>query len=188
MNEKVIYNKSKTYLLPLLSELIKFDPKFMGSLENTFMYEDTGKYKNHLMILNDFSFKHPEFSKYEEALTDNELFVDYVDIGNKVLYIYKFPEEYIHEYNCLKTGRYSAFGVDAKELILKFWTTVYKEQASSIPVILKIKQILFKDKKLKIQLEAELSSPKHKVEIHEDAELGDISDPVNETFALLKHL
>lgn len=188
MSEKVVYNKSKTYLLPLLSELINFDPKFMGSLENTFMYEDTGKYKDHLMILNDFSFKHPEFSKYEEELTKNELFVDYVDIGNKVLYIYKFPEEYVHEYKCLEAGRYSAFGADAKELILKFWTSLYQETASAIPIILKIKRILFKDKKLKIQLEAELSSRRQLIEIHEDAELGDIPDPVNETFALLKHL
>lgn len=184
----MVYNKSKTYLLPLLSELIEFDPKFMGGVENTYMLDDEGKYPEHIFILHDFSFKNPEFTAYENKLVNNELFVDLVDIGNKVLYIFKVPEEYLHEYNCLKEGRYSAYGADAKELILKFWSSVYKGKVAAIPVLLKIKQILFKDTKLKIQLEKELSGPRSPVTIDDDAELGQLVDMQDETFELSKHI
>jgi nitrogen regulatory protein PII-like uncharacterized protein len=188
MSKTVVYNKSKTYLLPLLSELIEFDFKFIDYLENTFMYEDSGKYKDHFFILHNYAFTDPEFSRYESKLTDNELFVEYIDVGNKVLYIYKFPEEYLHEYNCLAKGRYSAFGVDAKEKILEFWTAAFKNVNTAILVLLKIKQILFKDKKLKQQIEKELSSEKHKIILADAAELGSIPDEESETFELSPYL
>ena len=34
------YNRSKTYLLPLLSELVELDKKFMPYLVNTYMYDN----------------------------------------------------------------------------------------------------------------------------------------------------
>lgn len=188
MSKSVVYNKSKTYLLPLLSEFIKFDPKFMNFLDNTYMYVDNEEYENHFFILHSFDFRTPAFTEYESKLEDNELFVDFIDIGDKVLYIFKFPEEYLHEYNCLINSRYSSFGVDAKELILKFWNSVYKYDAMAIPVLLKIKQILFKDKKLKTQLEQELSSPKCPVIIDDEAELGEFVYKENETFELSSHI
>lgn len=188
MSKAVVYNKSKTYLLPLLSELIEFDSRFIDCLENTFMYVDTNDYKDHLLILHDYAFEHPEFAAYESKLVENELYVDSIDVGNKVLFIFKFPEEYLHEYKCLEEGRYSNYGLDAKELILKFWNTIFSKDIGAVPILLKIKQILFKDNKLKIQLEKELSSPRHEVKIDDDAELGSIIDKENETFELSKHL
>jgi hypothetical protein len=188
MSKKEVYNKSKTYLLPLLSELVEFDLSYIDYLENTYMFDDMGKYDKHLFVLHNYAYNSPEFSKYEDKLTDSELFVDYVDVGNKVLFIYKFPEEYIHEYNCLIDGRYSAFGVDAKEMILTFWRTAFEKYVSAIPLLLKIKHILFKDKKLKKQLEEELSSTKAPVVLDEDAELGSIISIEQETFELSTHL
>lgn len=188
MSKKVVLNKSKTYLLPLLSEFIEFDPKFMDFLDNTYMYVDVEGLDNHFFVLHSFDFRTPAFSAYESKLEDNELFVDFVDIGDKVLYTFKFPEEYLHEYNCLINSRYSAFGVDAKELILKFWNTVYKYDTMAIPVLLKIKHVLFKDEKLRKQLEKELSSSKCPVTIDEDAELGEFVYKENETFELSPHI
>lgn len=183
MSKAVIYNKSKTYLLPLLSEIIEFDPRFIDSLENTFMYVDTEQYKDHLLVLHDYVINDPEFIEYESKLVENELYVDSIDIGNKVLYIFKFPEEYLHEYRCLEEGRYSSFGVDAKELILSFWNEIFKKHAAAVSLILRIKHILFKDKKLKIQLERELDTV-----IDDDAELGSVISKEQETFELSKHL
>lgn len=180
-------NKSKTYLLPLLSEVLPLRIDFMGFITNTYIFDDKDKYKDCVGILHDFSFKNPEFTGYEHQLTDNPYFVDLVDVENQVLYIFRFPDEYIKEYNCFKAGKYSKFGVDAKELILSFWTEVYAEQISAVQFLLTLKQVLFKDIKLKQKLERELSSREHKVVIDDDAELSSIIDPNDETFELSKY-
>lgn len=177
---KVRYNKSKTYLLPLLSEVVEFDLKYYSYLKNTFIFDKDDIYKDCIFILHDFSFKNPEFTLYEHKLIDNPYFVDLIDISNtEVLYIYKFPEEYLHEYNQFKKGNYSKFGIDAKELILEFWTAIYNNNVNAVSFLVKIKQILFKDKKLKKKIEEELSSKNHKVIISDDAEL---TDPINEEY------
>lgn len=178
------YNKSKTYLLPLLSEVIAFEDKFLPYLENTYMFDSENKYEDCLLILHDFSFRNPEFTAYEHRLTNNPLFVNHIDIGNKVLYIFKFPEEYLHEYYCLKQSKYSKFGEDAKQLILDFWTKMYGKSSTGINFILKVKQILFKQDKLKKEIENQLSTKDHRVILDDDAELGEFVEISNETFNL----
>lgn len=171
------YNKSKTYLLPLLSEFINFETKFMKYLVNTYMFDETGEYGECLCILHDFNFKNPEFTAYEHRFTNNDLFIKSIDIGNKVLYIFKFPEEYKQEYYSLYEGKYSEFGNDAKELILKFWADVYNGNANAVNFLVKVKQVLYKDSKLREKLQKDL-----RVTIDEEQELGDIIDVDNETF------
>ena len=68
---------------------------------------------------------------------------------------------------------------DAKKQILKFWTVIKGKQISGASFILKIKQILYKDKKLKEELENRL-----KVKIADDAELGSLVDLNSETINL----
>lgn len=192
MSKEVVLNKSQTYLLPLLSELVPFKMDMLDFIENTYLSDDLSKYKDCFYVLQDFTFRSPEFTAYEHTLTESDAYVDLIDVGNKVLYIFKMPEEYMHEYNCFKSGRYSAFGTDAKEIILGFWTKFYNKQTSGIPFVLKVKQILFKDEKLRKQLEKELSSegtkrvPGHSVKIDEDAELSDPPSLEAETFELSK--
>lgn len=180
---KIRYNKSKTYLLPLLSELIELEPRFFKHLVNVYMFDDLDRYSQCLYILHDFSFKNPEFTGYEHKLINNQYFVDYVDIDNQVLYIFKFPKEYLEEYNNLILGKYSRFGNDAKELILRFFTNVYEGNVNAIQFLLKLKQILFKDKKLREQMENNL-----KVTIGKDTELGQIISIKDETFELSKYI
>lgn len=177
------YNKSKTYLLPLLSEIVGFDKNFFSNLINTYVSDNLDKYKNCIYVLHDFSFKNPEFTAYEHKLIRNELFVDLIDIDNKVLYIFKFPEEYLHEYEKFKQGKYSEFGVDAKELILDFFSHVYTNNPNAVPFLIKTKQILFKDKNLKEKIEKEL-----KVVIDSDAELSDAPDLDNEMFNIKEYM
>ena len=185
---KVRYNKSKTYLLPLLSEIVGFDKRFFKHLKNVYMFDDMSRYENCLLILHDFSFQVPEFTSYEHKMIDNELFVDLVDINDQVLYVFKFPDEYMNEYNHLIEGRYSKFGEDAKELILEFFTDVYKGNPNAVPFLLKVKQILFKDKKLKKQIEEDLSTDRSRVILPADAELTDKIIIENETFPLSKYI
>lgn len=175
----MIRNKSKTYLLPLLSEFIDFDRKFYKFIKGTFINFDDEECENCIGILHDFSFKNPAFTAYEHKLIKNELFVKMIDIDNYVFYVFKFPEVYMHEYNCFKKGQYSRFGVDAKELILEFFNHVYKGNINATPFLLKVNQILFKDKKLKRQLEQELH-----VTLDDDAELSDTPDMESEFFEI----
>lgn len=170
-------NKSKTYLLPLLSEFVDLDKKFWRFIKNT--YINIEGYENCLAILHDFSFRNPDFTAYEHKLINNELFVELIDIDDKVLYIFKFPEDYMHEYKCFKKGKFSSFGTDAKELILEYYNFVYKKNINATSFLLKLNQILFKDQKLKRQIENELN-----VTLSDDTELSSIPDEKEETFII----
>jgi len=177
------FNTSKTFLLPLLSEIIGIKREYFKYLKNTYMFDDMNLHKNCLYILHDFSFKNPEFTNYEHQLIKNELFVELIDLeDDKVLYIFKMPEEYLHEYNCLINGKYSSFGTDAKEMILSFFSHIYEGNLNVVPFLLKTKQILFKDKLLKKKLEEDL-----KVKLSDDDELKSIINIENETFELSKY-
>ncbi len=189
MSKKIRYNKSKTYLLPLLSECIDINPKFFSYLKQTYINDDIGMYENCFYILHNFSFRNPEFTLYENSLIKNNYFVDYIDINSdQVLYIFRFPEEYLHEYEMFKQGKYSKYGPDAKELILSFFTKVYENNVSAVNFLIKVKQVLFKDQKLREKLEKELSTEKHKVTIDKEAELSDIPEKEHETFIISKHI
>jgi len=179
------YNKSKAYLLPLIAPIINIEEKYISFLENTFMFDNENEFENCFYIYHDFSFKNPEFTKYEHKFTNCYLFRKLIDISsNKVLYIFNFPEEYMHEYNCLKNSRYSDFGEDAKQQILDFWTKIYGKSTQGVNFILSVKKILYKDDKLKKQIEESLSSKHHKVILDDDAELGEKVEIINETFSL----
>lgn len=179
------YNKSKTYLLPLIAPIIGIEEKYISFLENTFMFDDQNEFEDCFYVYHDFSFKNPEFTKYEHKLTESYLFRKLIDISaDKVLYIFNFPEEYLHEYNCLKKSKYSEFGEDAKQQILDFWTKLYGKSTQGVSFILSVKKILYKDEKLKKQIEESLSSKHHKVTLDDDAELGEKVEIINETFNL----
>ena len=178
------YNKSKTYLLPLMSELLGLEIKFMPYLINTYMHDEDHKYEDCLFILHEFSFKNPEFTAYEHRLTDNPLFLKHIDLDNKVLYVFKFPEEYMPEYHCFYNSQYSKFGEDAKQLILNFWATVYAGNHLGIPFLQKLRNILYKSNKLKEKIEKDLSTEKHKVILDENQELGEWINEEDETFKI----
>lgn len=149
----------------------------MKYILNTFIYIEG--YDNCIGILHEFYFKDPEFTLYEHRLINNELFVDSIDLNNKVLYIFKFPDVYLHEYNLFKEGKYSKFGEDVKKLIIEFWAQSYKGNKGAVDFLLKIKGILYKENKLRQIIEKDLG-----VQLDEEQELGDISEIDNETFKI----
>jgi hypothetical protein len=180
MNE-IRYNKSKTYLLPLLAEVVDIDTRFFNNLVNTYVLDANSLYKNCIFILHNFSFKNPAHTAYEHKLTKNEHFIDFVDINNQVLYIFKFPEEYLIEYNLFKEGKYSEFGKDAKGVILNFFGNIYAGNLNAVKFLMKLKQILYKDLKLKQEIEKNLN-----VILSNDAELTDTANLEEETFEITK--
>ena len=170
------YNKSKSFLLPLIAPLIGIEEKYFNLIENTYLFDLEGKYIDCILIEQNFSFKNPEFTAYEHRLTNNQYFVELHDAGNEVLYVFKFPEEYLTEYYCLLNSKYSEFGKDAKDQILDFWTMLYGKAKTGIDFILKQKQILYKEKILKEKLEKEFN-----VKLDNDAELGEFVEIEHET-------
>lgn len=168
-------NKSCTYLLPLLSEFVNLNPKYTNYIKNTYIFDNEDNYENCIMVLHEYKARIPEFTKYEFELTKNDLFVDFKDIGNDVLYIFKFPEEYLHEYKKFKEGKYSEFKDDSQSLVLRFWKTVYGSTAVNFLMLLR--QIFKKDPRLKSKLESDL-----KVKLDDNAELSSIMDKEKETY------
>jgi hypothetical protein len=177
MTKKIKFNKSKTYLLPLLSEIVNLNTEFIPYLNNTYLCDNQNRYENCFYILHNFNVSDPKFTSYEHELINNELFVDMYDINDQVLYVFQFPVEYLVEYNAFKNSKYSEFGSDAKELVLEFWAKVYRKNPNILPFLTKVKSILFKEKQLKKKLEHELN-----IEIDNNAELGDLISIENEMF------
>lgn len=172
-------NLSRTYLLPLISPVIGIEQKFYNLIENTYLFDSNKEYNNCFFIVQDFSFKNPEYTAYEHRITNNDLFVKCIDIGSKVIYIYNFPKEYTHEYNEFINSRYSTFLDDAKKQILKYWTILKGGTITSIGFVTKVKQILYKEQILKNELEKQLN-----VTIPDEAELGNYVDLDMETINL----
>jgi hypothetical protein len=103
MAKQIRYNKSKTYLLPLLSEFIPFDFKYFFLLENTFIFDNMNKYQNSIYLLHKIILQNKNFTNYENKLLNNDLFQDLIDIDAEYsLYVFKFPREYLFEYEKFK--------------------------------------------------------------------------------------
>ena len=174
----MVKNLSYTYLLPLLSEQVNLKRKILNSILCTYLHTNKDNSDNYFYILCKFKYNEEDFSKLEQTLISNDLYVDSYDINNTILYKFKFPEIYKEEYLNFKQGLYSKYKKDAKLLILEFWTELYGHIPSFVSGgLLKIKRVLNKDPKLRIQLNKELG-----VQIDKDSELGDIINIKEETF------
>ena len=82
MTKKIKFNKSKTYLLPLLSEIVNLNTEFIPYLNNTYLCDNQNRYENCFYILHNFNVSDPKFTSYEHELINNELFVDMYDIND----------------------------------------------------------------------------------------------------------
>lgn len=174
---KLKYNRSKTFLLPLIAPLIGIEKQFFSLIDNTYIVDKNREYNECIYITQDFCFKNPEYTAYEHRLVNNEYFVKLIDVDDSVVYVFKFPEEYLSEYYLLLDSKYSEFGKDAKEQILDFWTEIYGKTTIGINFILKTKQILYKEKILREKIEKELN-----IKLSPNDELGEFVDINNETF------
>lgn len=169
--------KSKTYLLPLLAQVLPLESKFIPFIINTYLYkEGFSKDDNYLHILHRFCFKNPEFTKYEHALINSEYYVESVDVGEDVLYTFKFPEEFEFEYNAFIYGLYSEFKEDAKKDILKYLTSCYSSNPKATAFLVRTRRVLYKDERLRQEWFAK------GVEIPEGAELESSINIEDETF------
>lgn len=180
----MVKNFSYTYLLPLLSEQVNLKKKILVNIVNTYVITNKNENLGKFYILCKFDYSDKEFTNLEKILTTNDLYNTSYQIDNKILYEFNFPKVYIFEQKKFVNGKYSEFKDDAKKLILEYWAELYGHIPSFVNTsLLRIKQILYKDKKLKLKLEKELStSGKGLVKLNKNAELGSKIEKKDETF------
>lgn len=169
-------NKSFTYILPLFDVFVEV--KYFELLQNTYLWFDDNKEDVFCLLYKfDGSLDGPAFSRkgftmYEQRLRENEYYIDDVDYGQYVLFIFNLPEDIIEEKHKFIEGKYSKLTDESKSTILKFFRYKYGNLVAKT-----IENVLVKAEALRIEL-----SEKIVHHIPEDAELSSIIDPEDELF------
>lgn len=175
-------NKSKSYLLPLLSDFV--DIKYINLMINSFIFYEEDKEEEEspkLLLLYKYDDKvnidsegnKSGFLYYIDYLKEHKLYNYDKDLLDCILFNISIPDYYYYEYYCFLSGRYSYYRDESKDKILRFLRHNY----SNLTVINKIKQVLYKDKRLKLSLEELLN-----IKIDENSELSSIVQLHQETF------
>jgi hypothetical protein len=171
-------NKSKIYLLPLFISTLKINKEFVSQIKNTYLLHDSHLIDKCIGISFKSSIlKNPKYIEHIQNLILDDAFIEIDQNSNEILYLFEFPEKYFPEYFKFVKGKYSQFSRRAKEIILRFWTETQITDKQSIYDLIYIKQVLFKDEKLRLKLEEDLD-----VRIEKGQELGSIVDLDNEKF------
>lgn len=166
-------NKSSTYLLPLLNKTIGIEFDYL--LINTFIkyHKSIGEYENTIGLL--FEIEDTEaFKEYMSYLESHPSLVRHLTIYyTRELFIFKFPEEYLFEYNLFKEGKYSKFTQEAKSIIISYSAKAYKYP----PILEDLTGVLWKHKTRREKLERELG-----ITLPKDCELASKINYESETF------
>jgi len=182
-----MHNKSKTYLLPLLSTEIEFSIPMVKYLINTFLFvnkvANSSKYKLTLLYSPDFII-HNKFDIYNARFLESNLHLfttrrvynSVIDI--RAQYCFKIPDVFKKDYDLFVEGRYSEFSQKAKDVILNFSNKFYPHSSQTIQNICKI---LNKDVSLQESLEKKLGVSSGSI-----FELSSKVDLVHETYNYTK--
>lgn len=171
-------NKSKIYLFPLLINTLSTNKEFISQVQNTYLFhQDHSKEICMGLTFKNSILKNPKFIEDIRILILNEGFIQIEESENEILYLFEFPEKHFKEYFKFMKGKYSQFSRRSKEIILKFWTESQIKDKSSILDLIHIKQVLFKDHKLRCLLEEQLN-----VKLPFNAELETIVNIEDEMF------
>lgn len=171
-------NKSKTYLLPLFINTVKLNKEFVAQIQNTYLFHPSHVTDKYIGITFKPSIlKNPKFINDIQNLILHESFIEIEETKNEILYLFEFPEKYFQEYFKFLKGKYSQFSRRSKEIILRYWTENQITTAESIYELIRIKQILFKDEKLRFELQESLNE-----KIPKGVELGSIVNINDEIF------
>lgn len=170
--KKILSNKSKTYLLPLISKDISIEFDYL--LINTYIKfnKDIGCVDYPFALLYEIE-DTSAFWEYDSYLQTVPLFFSRYEINNKMLYIFRFPDKYKLEYSLFKEGKYSKFEPEAKALIMSYSAEAYKYP----PLIEDIAGVLWKHKTRRAKIEKDLG-----MTLPESCELASRIEFDNETF------
>ena len=171
------FNKSFIFLLPILVQYLPYSHDYYDSLVDSYIYDSERKYKQCLTIEHKFDIIKPEFKKYEDDLMSNILFIDLIDRGNNSLYVFKFPENYLKDYNLFELGKYSQMSKEAQSFVMSFWSTLPSKHKWKENFLIKLNRIFNKDPKLRVYWEDLIG-----MKLPEDSELASTIYEEHETF------
>lgn len=159
-------NRSKTYIFPFITKNLENYDLIKDCLQNTFLFDDNNTHNNSIYCL--FKFQNTiQLELFDKLNISNNNLIDVWDINiNECIYIFNIPNKYINDYNLILNSKYSEISIDAKKIILNFWSKIYGNNGVNA-----VRQVLYKDPLLKQELEKKLN-----VKIHEDSELGQYFD------------
>lgn len=163
-------NKSKSYILPLFSEYIELG--FIRDVYNTYLFLE-GK-ENKYFVIQYKKLDTEEFKNYLEVLNQNELVEEIVE-NDYINVILRIPDSLREEYDYFVSGNFSK--IAKKKHIIQFLQKNYG--SSQFPIIERIKQVLYKDRALKEELEYSLD-----ITLPEECELSSIPSKQSETLKL----
>jgi len=153
-----IINKSKSYILPLLDDYVKL--KHVREVNNCYLFLE-GDENKYIII----EYKKNNLEDYLIELRNNQYFIDIVEKEDFYIILFKVPDGIKEDYNKFIEGKFSK--IYNKDKIIKFLMTHYS--SSEFKAIQRIKQVLYRDRALKEELEYTLD-----VLIPENAELSSI--------------
>lgn len=178
----MIRNKSVTYLLPLfckyfVSKNIELrEAIFVSYLENCYLYlknkEDI--YEGFIISLNKPKESGINFEYFVENLKNNDIFVNYYEEENKIIFQYKIPDSIQKTYQKFIEGKYSEIDEKHKKIILEF-----AKRNVSIDTSIRIMRVLSKSPELKKELELKLG-----MELSSKIELSSKPDITKETLII----
>jgi len=137
-------NKSKTYLLPLIVELLHL--QYVKEIINTFLYISGIDEEPIIGILYKYTDKlefilgeeDGGFMYYLEELKQNEYYINGFELGDYSLVILRLPEELNYAYGCLIAGKYSWLSPEEKRIIIRFLNKYYSSEKQVINRIIGI--------------------------------------------------
>ncbi len=167
------FNKSRTYLLPLLMN--KYDIE-MSFVENTYLYtvDDFESVRLHISCKFDneeqmVSFESKAFRKNTYIRKSKG------ESDNNVIYTLPLAKEHHNTYHLFIDGKYSKIQNIDKNTIMMFWNRLYK--GANKPFLSKVRQIFDRSDILKKELEEQL-----KVRLPEGAELSSVINIEDEIY------
>ena len=163
---KLRYNKSLTYIMPMLMNEIT---DLRNNLIGVFIGDaDYPELNNHIFLQYKFNGS-ISFLDSEEKLKKNQYFeISYDPDKYTVMYVFKVPEKWQKDYNRFLKSQYSRFSIEYKTLII----STHNLNENSI-----IYQILFRKEEAYLKLEEELNC-----KIPRELEASGILNPNKEIF------
>lgn len=162
-------NKSKSYIVPLLDDFIKI--KHVKYIYNSYLFLE-GQEEEYIIIQYE---KFEELEEYLETLKGNKYLLEIIEREDFYYLVIDVPSEIKGDYSKFLNGNFSE--ISKKNKIIKFLSSNYGSR--SFQAINRIKQVLYKDRVLKEELEYSLD-----VLIPEESELSSIPSKQSETLKL----
>lgn len=162
-------NKSKSYVLPLLSNFIEI--KNISNIVNSYLFLE-GKDDKYIIVkyrLND------ETLEYVESIKSHCLINNIIENGGYLYIVFNVPNEILKDYEKFVDGKYSE--IESKNTIITFLSDNYPSRFFN--TIERIRQVLYKDKALKYELEYNLD-----ITLPEGIELSSKPDLIDETLII----